>query len=69
MSTKFTSIWPIDRFLSGATTAAQSGPWSDGNEGVLHIPQSTSITAASSSGCLEIYQGHLLGDSYLSAEM
>ena len=30
--------------LSGATTPGQSGPGSDDNEGVLHIPQSSSIT-------------------------
>ena len=38
ISTQFSSIWPIDRTLSGATTPGQSGPGSDGNEGVLHIP-------------------------------
>ena len=42
-----------------------SEPGSDGNEGVLHIPQSSSITDASPSDCL----GYLLGESYLSAEM
>ena len=34
------SIWPIDRSLSGATSPAQSKPGSDGNEGLLHVPQS-----------------------------
>ena len=34
--------WPIG--LSGATTPGQSGLGSDGKEGVLHIPQSSSIT-------------------------
>ena len=29
------SIWPIDRTLSGATTPGQNGPRSNGNEGVL----------------------------------
>ena len=43
-STQFNSIRPIDRTLSGATTPGQNGPWSDGNEGVLCIPQSSSIT-------------------------
>ena len=28
---------------SGVTTPAKSGSGSDGNEGVLHIPQSSSI--------------------------
>ena len=35
--------------LSDATTLGQSGPGSDGNEGVLPIPQSCSITGASPS--------------------
>ena len=35
---QFSSIWPIDRTLSGTTTLGQSGLGSDGNEGVLHIP-------------------------------
>ena len=55
------SIWPIDRTLSGATTPGQIGPGSNGNEGVLCIPQSSSITAASPSDCLVSYPGHLLG--------
>ena len=50
--------------LSGATTMGQSGPGSDGNEGILHIPQSSSITEASPS-CLMSHPGHLLGvESY-----
>ena len=40
-----TYIWPIDRTLTGATTLGQRGPGNDGNEGVLCIPQSSSITA------------------------
>ena len=35
------SIWPIDKTLSAATTPSQSGAWSNGNEGVLSIPQTT----------------------------
>ena len=46
LSAQFSSIWTIDRTLSGATTPGQSGPGSDGNEGVLHIPQSSSITGS-----------------------
>ena len=41
------SIWSIDSTLSGATTPGQSGRGSDGNKGVLHIPQSSSINEAS----------------------
>ena len=40
-------VWPIDRTLSGTTTLGQSEPGSDGNEGVLHIPQNSSITGTS----------------------
>ena len=42
--------------LSDASTPGQSGPESDGNEGELHIPQSSSITEASPSDCLVSYQ-------------
>ena len=63
------SIWPIDRTLSGVTTLGQSGSGSDGNEGVLCILQSFSITAASSSDCLVSYPGHSLREFYPSAEM
>ena len=33
------SVWPIDRTLSGATTPGKSEPGSNDNEGVLYIPQ------------------------------
>ena len=51
-----TSIEPIDRTLSGVTALVQSGSGSDGNEGLLHIPQSSSITEASPSDSLMSYQ-------------
>ena len=44
------------RALSGATTPGQSGPGSDGNEGVLCIPQSSSTAGTSPSDCLLSYQ-------------
>ena len=50
------SVWPIDRILSGAITPSQSGPGSDGNERVLGIPQILTITVASSSDCFVSYQ-------------
>ena len=53
MSIHFSSIWPIDRTLSGATTPCQYQPGSDGIEGVLRIPQSFSITGTSPSDCFE----------------
>ena len=38
-----------------------SGPGSNGNEGVLYIPQSPSISRNSPSDCLVSYPGHLFG--------
>ena len=61
---QFSSIWLIDKSLSGTTTPSQSGPGSDGNKGVLYIPQSSSITGTSLSDCLESYLGYSLGESY-----
>ena len=60
ISTQFSSIWPI----SGATTPDQSG-----NEGVLCIPQSSSITGTSPSYCLVISRTLVRAGSYSSAEM
>ena len=60
ISILFSSIWPIDRTLSGATTLSQSGPGSDSNKGVLCIPQSSTITRTSQSDCLVSYPEHLL---------
>ena len=51
----------MDRALSGATTPSQSGPGSDGNEGVLRIPQSSSTAGTSPSDFLVSYPGHSLG--------
>ena len=60
---------PIGRTLSGATTVDQCGPESDGNKGVLRIPQSSSITGAAPSDCLVSYLGHSLRETYPSAEL
>ena len=46
-------IWLIDRTLSAATTPGQSGPGSNGNEGVFHIPQSSRNIGTSSSDCIQ----------------
>ena len=51
--------------LSGATTPGQSEPGSDGNEEVLCIPQSSSITGTSPMSS----PGHSLGGSYSSADV
>ena len=65
MSTQFSSIWPID----SATTPGQSGPGSDCSEGMLLIPQSSSITGTYSSEYFMLYPGHSLGRSYTSADV
>ena len=66
----FDSIWFIDGTLTDATIAGQSGPGSNGNEGVLRIPQS-SWTRASPSEGLVSYSGNWLKvrDLYSSVEM
>ena len=57
-------------FYSTHTSLSQSGPGSDGNEGVLRIPQSSSITGASPSDGLMLYLGHsLVEGSYPPAEI
>ena len=60
LSTPFSCIWLIDRILSGAINPGQSGPGGDGNEGVLWIPQCSSITEASPSDCIVSHLGHPL---------
>ena len=65
ISTQFSSIWPINRILLGATTLGLSRPGSNGNEGVL---ESSSIIGTSPSDCFASYTGHLLEESYLLAE-
>ena len=63
------SILPIDRTQSGATSPSKSGPASNGNEGILCIPQNSNIIRVSPSDCLVSYTGHLLEESYPSALM
>ena len=65
-------IEPIDRILSGATTPDQSGPGINGNEGVLCIPQSSSITGTLMIGLFsDIFKTLVGGEGGLtsSAEM
>ena len=59
------SFWPKDRTVSGATTPGVSGPGRDGNERVLRISQSSSITGASPSDFLVLYTGHSLAGGVL----
>ena len=51
----------LDKTLSGAITPRPSVTGSDGNEEVLCIPQSSSITGTSPSDCLVSYTGHPWG--------
>ena len=44
MSTKFRSIWHIEKILPGATSSGQSEHWNNGNKGIIRVPQSSSIT-------------------------
>ena len=34
------SIWPTDGTLTDTSTPSQNGPGSNGDEGIVHIPQS-----------------------------
>ena len=59
----------MDRTLSAAATRGQSGPGSNGSEGVLHIAQIFKDGALLSDALMS-YLGHSLGvGSYPSAEM
>ena len=70
LSSKYmTQISMIDRTLSSATTLGQRELESNGNKGVLHIPQRSSITESSPSDHLMSCSGYLFGESYSSAEM
>ena len=42
------SMWPVDGALTGTTNSSQTEPQSNGNEGVLDIPQSFRIGASPS---------------------
>ena len=68
-NTQFSSIWSIEMTRSGVTTPGQGEPGSDGNKGILHIPQSSWILETSTSDSLVSYPGHSLEMSYPSAEM
>ena len=51
------------------STPSQNGSGSDGNKGVFHIRQRSSITGNSPSDCSVSYPGHSLGEFYPSVEM
>ena len=58
-----TNKWYSNRY----NQSCQSGPWSNGNEGLLQIPQSCKTGASPSDGFIS-YPGHLLWVSNSSAE-
>ena len=68
ISPQFSSIRLIVKTLSGATTSSHSGPENDGNERLLCIPQSSSVTGASPPESLMSYTGYSLVESYPSVE-
>ena len=53
-------IWPIHSAWPGAANMDLCEPGNESNEGVLRIPQSSSITEALSWDCLVSYPGHSL---------
>ena len=68
IGTEFSSISSINGTRSGATTPSQSGHGSNGNEGILRIPESSSITGLLPSISLVSYSGNSLEESYSFAE-
>ena len=62
------SIWPIDRTLSVATTQCQRGSGSNNNDGVFCIPQSPKTGDPPSDGLVS-KPGHSLRRSYSSVEL
>ena len=58
----------MDWNLTAITKPGQSGPGSNGNEGVLHIPKYSRNGGLSSDGLLS-YSGHSLAGSYPSSAM
>ena len=55
------SIWPIDRTLSGASIPSQRVPRSNGNEGVLHIAENSRAEASPSDGYVSYPEHSLRG--------
>ena len=62
-------IWLIDWTQTGTYNLGQSGCGSNGNEGVVHIPQIFRVMASQADGLVS-YPEHSLGlDSYSSSEV
>ena len=69
ISTQFSSIWPIDKNLSGFTAPGQSGPGSDGNErGTPHSPKLQDFWSLTIR-LFSVTSRTLIGEFYLPAEM
>ena len=61
ISTQYSSIWPVDRTLSGATTLGWNGLGINGNKVVLCIPQRSRITGTWPSDCFSVISRILVG--------
>ena len=66
-SKQLSSIWAIDSNLSDATTLCQSGPWSNGNEGVFRFTKAPLLMYHRN--YLVSYPGRSLWESYPSTVM
>ena len=53
-------IWTMHGTITGTNIPSQSGPGSNGNEGLLSIPQSSWAVTSPSDGLMS-YSGHSLG--------
>ena len=56
----------IDRTLTGTITPGQSGPGSNGNEGILYIPQNLKTGISSSDGLISYPEHLLVGSGFVS---
>ena len=69
ISAQFSSIWTIDKTLSGATTLGQSGPESEGNKGYSTFPKALALLEPQHK-IISVISRTLIGwGSYSSAEM
>ena len=69
ISTQFSSVWPIGRTLSGATTLDHVHLGVMAMKRYSAIPQTPALLEPHNQICLVSYPEHPLGESYLSAEM
>ncbi len=68
MGKRWNKTFPGCFFESDKTLSSAITPGQTGNEGVLRVPQSSSIIKTSPSDCLVPYPGHSVGESYSYAE-